>query len=521
MQERTLAGIGGIAQSMNETPLIEARAITKSFPGTLALDKVDFQLMPGEIHALVGENGAGKSTLMLVMAGVYQPDSGELLVSGQPVKIRDPQEAQELGISTVFQDLALAPMMSVAENVFTNSQPVNKAGFVRFHDMYKATAEALKDFDVKINPQNPLYLYNVAVQQIVEIARAIQRNAKILIFDEPTSAIGERETERLFNCLQQLREQGLGIIYVSHKLDEVFAISDRVTVLKDGKLVGTVKTAETNKDAIVHMMVGRELDRLYPQRDGGRKEPVLEVKNLSGHRYSDVNLKVHSGEILCLFGLTGSGRTELAQGIFGNEPVSGGEILVENKPVQIRHPSDAMELGMAYIPEDRKRDGLFLEKTLRENIVVTCLRALSGLVFINPARQEAKARESITTLQIRASSIEQRVTSLSGGNQQKVLFAKWLARNPRLLIADEPTRGIDVGAKAEVHTLLRQLANQGAAVLLISSELPEILGMNDRTAVMREGRLVGILDHTEATQERIAAFALGTNEEDKLPMVEE
>ena len=324
LPQPTLARIGGIALSMNETPLIEARAITKSFPGTLALDKVDFQLMPGEIHALVGENGAGKSTLMLVMAGVHQPDGGELLVSGQPVKIRDPHEAQELGISTVFQDLALAPMMSVAENVFTNSQPVNKVGFVRFQDMYKATAEALKDFDVKINPRTPLYLYNVAVQQIVEIARAIQRNAKILIFDEPTSAIGERETERLFNCLQQLKEQGVGIIYVSHKLDEVFAISDRITVLKDGKLVGTVKTAETNKDAIVHMMVGRELDRLFPQRDGGRREPVLEVRNLSGHHYSDINLTVHSGEILCLFGLTGSGRTELAQGIFGNEPVSSG-----------------------------------------------------------------------------------------------------------------------------------------------------------------------------------------------------
>lgn len=506
---------------MNDIPLIEARGITKAFPGTLALDKVDFQLLPGEIHALVGENGAGKSTLMLVMAGVHQPDDGELLVNGQTVKIRDPNEAQMLGISTVFQDLALAPMMSVAENVFTNSQPVDKAGFVRFQDMYTATANALQDFDVKINPQTPLYLYNVAVQQIVEIARAIQRQARILILDEPTSAIGEREIGRLFNCLNLLKEQGLGIIYVSHKLDEVFAISDRITVLKDGKLVGTVITAETNRDAIVHMMVGRELDRLFPQRNGGRGEPMLEVRNLCGRSYSNVNLTVRSGEILCLFGLTGSGRTELARGIFGSEPASSGEILVRGKPVKIKHPSEAMALGIAYIPEDRRRDGLFLEKSLRENVVVTCLHALSGLLFVNPSKMSAKAREAVSVLQIRASSIEQRVSRLSGGNQQKVLFAKWLARNPKVLIADEPTRGIDVGAKAEVHTLLRQLANEGAAVLMISSELQEILGMNDRTAVMREGRIIDVLDQSQATQERIAAYALGTNEDDILPTVEE
>ena len=506
---------------MNDIPIIEARGIIKSFPGTLALDKVDFQLLPGEIHALVGENGAGKSTLMLVMAGVHQPDAGELLLNGQPVKIHDPNEAQKLGISTVFQDLALAPMMSVAENVFTNSQPVDKAGLVRFQDMYKATENALQEFGVKINPRTPLYLYNVAIQQIVEIARAIQRQAQILILDEPSSAIGGAEIEQLFQCLKLLKAQGLGIIYVSHKLDEVFAISDRITVLKDGKLVGTVKTIETNPDAIVHMMVGREVDRLFPARDGGRHEPVLEVRNLSGPGYSNVNLIVHSGEVLCLFGLTGSGRTELAHGIFGNEPVSEGEILVEGKPVTINHPSKAMELGIAYIAEDRKRDGLFLEKSLRENVVVTCLHALSSFIFLNSAKMDAQARDSITKLQIKASSIEQRASQLSGGNQQKVLFAKWLARKPKVLIADEPTRGIDVGAKAEVHTLLRNLANDGAAVLMISSELPEILGMNDRTVVMREGRVVAILDHTKATQELVAAYALGTINNVTPPTMEE
>ncbi len=495
---------------MNNSPLIEARGIVKAFPGTLALDRVDFQLLPGEIHALVGENGAGKSTLMLVMAGVHQPDSGELLVNGHPVKIHDPHEAQQLGISTVFQDLALAPTLSVAENVFTNSQPVNGAGMVRFGEMYTATAQALQDLGVQINPRTPLYQYNVAVQQIVEIARAIQRQARVLILDEPTSAIGGREIDRLFHSLMRLKEQGVGIIYVSHKLEEVFAISDRITVLKDGKLVGTVKTAETNQDTIVRMMVGRELSQMFPARNGGRKEPMLEVRNLSGRGYSNVNLTVHAGEVLCLFGLTGAGRTELARGIFGIDPVTSGEILVRGRPVKLDQPSKAMDLGIAYIPEDRKRDGLFLEKSVRENVVVACLRALSGAIFIKPSRLDAAANEAVSTLRIKTSSIEQRVSRLSGGNQQKVLFAKWLGRNPKILIADEPTRGIDVGAKAEVHTLLRRLANDGAAVLMISSELPEVLGMNDRMAVMREGRLVGIFDHEQATQERVAASALGT-----------
>jgi ABC-type sugar transport system ATPase subunit len=506
---------------MNVPPLIEARGITKAFPGTLALDQVDFQLLPGEIHALVGENGAGKSTLMLVMAGVHQPDGGEILVNGSAVKPRDPLEAQQLGISTVFQDLALAPTLSVAENVFTNSQPVNRAGFICSQDLYDATTQALRDFDVKINPRTPLFQYNVATQQIVEIARSIQRQARILILDEPTSAIGAREIERLFHCLKLLKNQGLGIIYVSHKLDEVFAVSDRITVLKDGKLVGTVKTAETNPNAIVQMMVGRELNQLFPDRKGDRREPILDVRNLTGHGYSNVSFTVHAGEILCVYGLTGSGRTEMARGIFGNEPALAGEILVRGKPVKIKHPREAMDLGIAYIPEDRKRDGLFMEKSLRDNVVVTCLHALSGLFFVNPSKMDARARDSVSVLQIRASSIEQLVSRLSGGNQQKVLFAKWLTRSPIVLIADEPTRGIDVGAKAEVHALLRKLAYEGAAVLMISSELPEILGMNDRTVVMRNGRVVGIFDYTQATQERIAAYALGMSGNAELPTVEE
>ncbi len=495
---------------METRPLIEARGITKAFPGTLALDRVDFQLMPGEIHALVGENGAGKSTLMLVMAGVHQPDGGQILVDGRSVKIHDPLEAQRLGISTVFQDLALCPNMTVAENIFTNSQPVTGPGLIRYGQMFADTERALQAFGVKINPRAPLRQYNVAIQQIVEIARAVHRNVRVLILDEPTSAIGERETEQLFQVLSMLREQGMGIIYVSHKLDEVFAISDRITVLKDGKLVGTVQTTAVSQHEVVGMMVGRELDQLFPPPDGGVREPVLELRNLTGRGFRGVSLTAYSGEVLGLFGLTGAGRTELARGIFGIDPPTSGEVVFQGHLLKTDSPGKAMEKGIAYIPEDRKRDGLFLEMSLKQNVAAACLRAVSGSIFMQRAREDALAREAVGMVQIKARSIEQRVSSLSGGNQQKVLFAKWLARHPKLLIADEPTRGIDVGAKAEVHGILRRLANEGAAVVMISSELPEVLGMSDRIAVMREGRLAGIFGREESTEERIAAYALGT-----------
>ena len=491
--------------------LIEARKITKVFPGTLALNKVDFNLLPGEIHAIAGENGAGKSTLMLIMAGVYQPDGGELIIEGQPVKLRDPHHSQLMGISTVFQELALAPNMSVAENVFTNVQPANRAGLIRFEDMYAETEKALEIFGVQINPKVPLRNYSVAIQQIVEIARAIQRKARVLILDEPTSAIGERETEKLFQVLRMLRDRGVSIIYVSHKLNEVFDISDRITVLKDGKLVATVHTEDTSQDAVVKMMVGRELSQLFPPPHGGAKEAtVLKVKNLSGYGFSNVSLDMHSGEILGIFGLTGAGRSELARGIFGAEPVNAGEILIDDQAVKFANPHQAMNEGIAYIPEDRIQDGLFLEMSFKDNTTAACLRALSGYIFMSRSKEETLARGAMDKLGIKARSIGQPVAGLSGGNQQKVLFAKWLARRPKVLIADEPTRGVDVGAKAEIHALLRKLANDGAVVVMISSELPEVLGMSDCVAVMREGRLVAVLDRNQATEELVAFYALGT-----------
>ena len=481
----------------------------KAFPGTIAVNQVDFDLKPGEIHALVGENGAGKSTLMHILAGVLQPDGGELIINGQPTELRDPNHAQQLGISTVFQELALFPNLNVAENIFTNSQPVNGQGLIRADELYRTAEKALEAFGVDVDPSEPLYKYSVAVQQIVEIARAIQRRAKVLILDEPTSAIGERETARLMKVLEMLRDNGVAIIYISHKLDEVFALAQRITVLKDGKLVDTLNTGETSQDEVVRMMVGRELTQMFPERNSQNTKTVMEMKGLSGKGYSGVDLEIAAGEVLGIFGLTGAGRTELARGIFGIEPCASGEITLEGKPIRILSPSQAMKAGIAYISEDRKEDGLFLEMSLKENAAVACLKAVSGFLFINSARMESLAHEYIDKLSIKCRNLSQPVSRLSGGNQQKVLFAKWLARKPKLLIADEPTRGVDVGAKAEIHALLRDLANRGAAVVMISSELPEILGMSDRIAVMREGKLAEVFDCTEANEESVGACALG------------
>jgi len=495
---------------MEDTSLIKAEKISKKFPGTLALDVVDFELKKGEIHALCGENGAGKSTLMLIMSGVYQPDGGALFFNGKKIFITNPHHAQQIGISTVFQELALSPKMSVAENVFTNSQPSGLFGWIKFDQMLRRTKEALNAFGVDIDPDSPLYTHSVAVQQIVEIARAVQRNARVLILDEPTSAIGEREREQLMKVVRTLRDQGVGIVLVSHKLEEVFALSDRITVLKDGRLVGTVNTTDTNQDEIVRMMVGRELSHLFPARSKIVPRPVMQIENLSGPGFANVNMTVRSGEILGLFGLTGSGRTELARAIFGALKRTSGQVIMKEQPQEFVGTQQAMQAGIAYITEDRKLDGLFMGMSVRRNIAAVCLKALSGFFFMKGSKENRLAQESIDSLNIKANSIRQLVSGLSGGNQQKVLFAKWLARRPEILIADEPTRGIDVGAKAEVHSILRQLASDGTAVMMISSELPEIIGMCDRIAVMREGRLVKIFEGDEADEEGVGAVALGT-----------
>ncbi len=493
------------------TPIIEARKISKEFPGMLALDRVDFDLLPGEIHTIVGENGAGKSTLMHCLAGVHQPSQGTVLVEGTPVRLRNPHHSQEYGISTVFQEMALAPNMSVAENVYTNSQPSNRFGLINYEKMYQDTISALEIFGVDIDPKAPLKKYSVAIQQIVEIARAIEKKARVLILDEPTSAIGRAETAKLLEILKMLKSRGVGIIYISHKLNEVFAISDRITVLKDGKRVSTLNTKDTYPDAVVEMMIGRELSNMQPPRNNqARPWPLMNIENLNGNGFSNVSLTIRSSEVLGIFGLTGSGRTELARAIFGVDPVYSGTVSLNGNSVKITTPYQAMSMGIAYIPEDRKQDGLFLDMSIRDNINAACLKKLSGAIFMDTSKEIHLSEQAVRDLGIKATGIDQSVGMLSGGNQQKVLFAKWLARNPSMLIADEPTRGVDIGAKAEIHLLLRKLADQGAAVVMISSELPEILGMSDRIAVMREGNLVGLLDRSQATEEVVASYALGT-----------
>jgi ABC-type sugar transport system ATPase subunit len=489
--------------------IFEARQITKNYPGTCALDGVNFSLKKGEVHALVGENGAGKSTLMQIMAGVLKPDQGTLLLNGSEVQLHDPSQAQHLGISLVFQELALCTNMSVAENIFTNIQPVNGFDFINFDEMYSVAGTSLQAFGVELDPQAPLRNYNLATQQIVEIARAIQRNASVLLLDEPTSSIGSKETDRLFQVIRTLRDQGVGVVYVSHKLDEVFKISDRITVLKDGNLVGTVNTREATSDDVVRMMVGREFDKMFPQSVVTKTAPLLKVNHLSGKGFADVSLEANSGEVLGLFGLTGAGRSELARAIFGIEPYTSGEIILDNEVVHITNPRQAMKMGIAYVTEDRKIDGLFLGMALKNNIASTNLDAISQGMMINNHLLTALAKDWMQNLQIKSRNVEQLVNYLSGGNQQKVLFAKWLARNPRLLIADEPTRGVDVGAKADVHALLHERARNGAAVVVISSELPEVMGLSDRIVVMRAGKVVCVFNGAEATEEQLVAYAAG------------
>ncbi len=493
------------------TPVIEARKVSKEFPGMLALDRVDFDLLPGEIHTIAGENGAGKSTLMHCLAGVHQPSQGMVLVEGTPVRLRSPHHSQEYGISTVFQEMALAPNMSVAENVYTNAQPSNRFGLINYEKMYQDTVSALEIFGVDIDPGAPLKKYSVAVHQIVEIARAIEKKARVLILDEPTSAIGRAETAKLLEILKMLKSRGVGIIYISHKLNEVFAVSDRITVLKDGRRVKTLHTEETTPDEVVELMIGRELSDMLPARNTqAPPAPMVSLENLSGEGFSNVSLEINANEILGIFGLTGSGRSELARAIFGVDPLHAGTLSFNGSHTKISTPCQAISRGIAYIPEDRKQDGLFLDMSIRENISAACLKELSGTIFMDPSREIRLSKQAMTDLGIKATGIDQPVGMLSGGNQQKVLFAKWLARNPSMLIADEPTRGVDIGAKAEIHLLLRKLADQGAAVVMISSELPEILGMSDRIAVMREGKLAALLDRSQATEEIVASHALGT-----------
>lgn len=489
--------------------LLTASGITKQYPGTLALDDVQLDLKAGEVHAIIGENGAGKSTLMKILAGVVMPDSGQIMLNGQSISLSTPGEALSLGIATVHQELSLIPTLSVAENIFPGRLPTNKLGMVRYSELYKQAQQVLSTLDVAVDSHTPVERLSIANQQLVEIAKAISLDCKILILDEPTSALTDHESDRLLAFLKRLARDGVSILYISHKLKEIFMSADRVTVLRDGKYIGTHVVDEVEPDDIIRMMVGRELGNIYPGKSTQITETrLLEVENLRLPDSPKSNsFYLQEGEILGFAGLIGSGRSELAHALFGAAPRASGRIVLNGQCVQVNSPRDAIRLGLGYLTEDRKQAGLFLEMSLKENISVTVLDKVSQASFMVLAKQRDLAHKYVQRLSISASSIEQEVRRLSGGNQQKVLVAKWLAIQPRILIVDEPTRGIDVGAKKEIHHLLRELAHNGVGVIIISSELSEILGMSDRVLVMLEGAIVAEYSGEDATEENIIRSA--------------
>jgi rhamnose transport system ATP-binding protein len=489
------------------TAVFHVQHVSKSFGGAHALQDVHFEIFPGEVHALLGENGAGKSTLIKIITGVYQPDAGELFLEGRPVRFADTRAAQAQGIAAIYQEPSLFPDLDIAENIMVGRQPTGRAG-VDWKRMYQEAAALLRRLGLPLDPRMKARELSVAQQQIVEIARALSVNAKILIMDEPTSSLTLREVDDLFGIVRQLRAAGTAVVFISHRLEELFALADRVTTLRDGRYVGTRPITEVTTEELIRMMVGRTLDELFPKQDVAAGEVVLEVEGLGvAGSFSDVSFQLRRGEIVGMAGLIGAGRTDVARALFGIEPATAGTIKLDGRAVTIKSPDAAMALGIGYVPEDRKEHGLVLKMSIADNITLPVLSRFARLGWLDARRELEAAAAAARQLEVKMAHVGQHVGQLSGGNQQKVVLAKWLGTQPRVLILDEPTRGIDVGTKAAVHRLMSSLAAQGLAVLMISSELPEILGMSDRILVMREGRLTGQFSRTEATQERLMAAA--------------
>ena len=492
-----------------EAPLLEMRSITKRFPGVLALSDVSFDVRAGEVHALVGENGAGKSTLMKILSGVYERDGGEILFKGKPYEPKSPRQAQAAGITTIYQELNQVPYLSVTENIFLGSE-LMRGPFVDWPAMHRQSSQLLAKLHLEIDPRTQLDHLGVAQQQMVEVAKALHHKADLIIMDEPTSALSVREIEDLFGIISELQAAGVAMVYISHHLDEAFAVSNRITVLRDGRHTGTYPTGELNVEKLIRLMVGRDLAEQFPKEDAPRGEEVLRVENLNqGRKLVDINFSAYAGEVLGIAGLVGAGRTELVRAIFGADFIDSGSIYVDGREVHIRSPRDAIRAGIALLTEDRKQQGLVLKMSTRENITMAVLNRLTGGPFTSRTKEEMLAQGYIDSMAIKTPSQDQLTINLSGGTQQKVVLAKWMATNPKVLVFDEPTRGIDVGAKVEIYKLINEFAREGVAVLMISSELPEILGMSDRIMVIHEGRIAGFLDRAEATQERILELATG------------
>ena len=493
------------------TPLLEVRDIEKTFPGVRALSGVSFEVRAGEVHALLGENGAGKSTLIKIISGVYEPDGGWILIGGRETRFASPEDAKRAGVATIYQELLLFPELTVAENIFLGHAPRAGMGRIDWRAMHARAEALLASLEIDDLAANQVVgALSVGNRQRVEILRALSHDARILIMDEPTAALTESDVTRLFDIVRRLRARGVGIVYISHRLDEIFAIGDRVTVLRDGAYVGARNVADTNASELVQMMVGRRIDNLFPKTTVPIGAPVLEARNIVRHPMTkSVSLTVRAGEIVGLAGLVGSGRSELAQTLFGITPAESGEIRLMGEAVTIRSAEAARSKGIAYVPEDRGVQGLVRPMSVLHNFSLAALGALSRAGFIDRGAERRMAEEGVQRFRVKTSSVEEIAGRLSGGNQQKIVLGKWLANNPKLLILDEPTRGIDVGAKAEIHRLMCELAAAGVAILMISSELPEVLGMSDRVLVMREGRLVAEFDRAHATSETVGAAMMG------------
>ncbi len=502
-------------------PLLSMSGITKSFPGVRALDGVALEVGRQEIHALLGENGAGKSTLLKILAGAQSPDSGEIVFDGKSVTLANPHAAQLLGIVTIYQEFTLAPDMSIAENVFIGREP-GRWPFVSWSRMAADTEKLIRRIGLERSPMTLVRDLSVAEQQMVEIARALSMDSRVIIMDEPTSALSSAEVEKLFRIVRRLKDEGISIIFVTHRLEEVMEVCDRFTVLRDGHNVGAGRVADITIDGIIQLMVGREVNTLFAHRDAPEPGPVaLAVSGLTRLRTAqdphateirDVSLHVRRGEVLGIAGLVGAGRTETARAIFGADPFDKGEVTVDGEVVSIRSPRDAIAHGIGLVPEDRKLQALFLAQAIRTNVSVAALDQLGRFgIFVDEAKERGMVEEYRKLLNIRMAGPEQPVGNLSGGNQQKVVLARWLALRPKVLIVDEPTRGIDIGAKVEVHNLLFEMARSGIAVIAISSELPEVLSVSDRIITMREGRVTGEMMRVDATQEKLMAMmTLGT-----------
>ncbi|HEY7288115.1 MAG TPA: sugar ABC transporter ATP-binding protein [Vicinamibacterales bacterium] len=495
---------------MND-PLLHAARVTKAFAGVRALRGVTFDLQPGEVHALVGENGAGKSTFIRILTGVETADSGALTIAGHPVARMDPAAARSLGVAAIFQHPALFPDLTVAENIMLPIDGGRPLRRVDWTARRRAAAHVLDQIGARIDPDREVATLSMPERQLVEIAKAIGADARILIMDEPTATLAEREVQMLLDVVRRLRSGGTAVIYISHRLEEVFALADRITVLRDGESIATLRTGETTTGELVRLMVGRELAAVYPKRPVPLGDVALELRGVSNtaRAVRATSLAVRRGEILGLAGLVGSGRTELAETIFGVTPGDAGEVAVNGAVVDVRSPADAIRIGLGYLPEDRQRHGVVLPMSVAANTTLSNLRAVASRGLIERAAEARAAQDHVDRLRIKTSSVRAAVDSLSGGNQQKVALARWLSIAPAVLILDEPTQGVDIGAKAEIHEIMERLAERGVAILLISSELTELLAMADRIAVMRRGELAGILGRDEATPQTVMALATG------------